>query len=1171
MGAGANLRLTRTVWITLMLGMAALAGATEGIDSVSAMRALAATIGRTKMVGVVVAPSAIASGSGFARTYGGPKSESGYLIGQAGSNYVFGGITESFGLGTLNPWLSELDGNGNLILQQVWGTAQTQSGVVMPTPDGGYAVSLVSQTAPGQTVMQLIKLNSSFASVWQKQYGSGGVSLLTSAVVLPDNSFLIEGSTLQISGTSFTFVVEVIKTDASGNIVWQQDLSSSDAIALGFQQLADGSFIGVGTIAVGLNDTDILVVKLDSGGNVTWQKRYGGPLADEAYSALAISGGYLIPGTTASFGAGKTDVWLLQLDGSGNLVKQEAIGGAGDEFALIQQVTGGYLLSGATDSSGAGGRDGWLAFLDSSLNVTSSKTYGGPGDESFVAIPDSAGGFLLEGSTTSFGGGGEDSWVIKTDASGTPIWQNAYGGPADEFGAAVRISGGGLMLSGSTASWGAGGTDMFAALLDANGQLADCGLVHPTTVTPANFPVTVTATNVTPVATTLAVANGANTSSTIALSGTTTSAVVADICGAPGALTATASVNTASGPAPLSVNFTGSAAGGTSPYGFDWSFGDGSAHSGQQNPTHVYTSPGSYSVVLKVTDATAATATDSHLDITVSGAASPVVITTTSPLPAGTVGVTYSLQFAATGGTGGYTWSVVSGSLDGLSLSTGGLFAGTPTASGDFSLTVNVTDSANSTAQGTFAWRVNSSISYTYSTWVPMAAHNGGRNQSQWRSDLGLLNTGSVTANVQISFFSTGGIVGNTTSVPAGTQSILTDVVGQLGASGQGALQILSDQPLKITSRTYNQVSSDASCYPSATQGQDYPAVVASDGLAAGQSAYLAGLAENASYRCNIGLVNVGSGAAMVLVELYDGAGTKLTDYTVPLAAGQWAQETQPFLNKARQTAMDRGYAKITVQSGSGVFGFASVMDNLTNDPTTVAMQVSAPFVVVWVPVAAHNGGRNQSQWRSDVGLLNTGVVTANTQITFFGSGGVMTKMTHVPAGTQSILTDVVAQLGATGQGALKIASDQPLTITSRTYNQVSPGAACYPSGTQGQDYPAVTFGDGLSAGQSAYLAGLTENASYRCNIGVVNVGSGAASVTVELYDATGHLLTSYQVNLSAGQWQQATQPFKNEAGQTAMAAGYAKITVNSGSGVLAYAALVDNITNDPTTINMLR
>jgi hypothetical protein len=226
-----------------------------------------------------------------------------------------------------------------------------------------------------------------------------------------------------------------------------------------------------------------------------------------------------------------------------------------------------------------------------------------------------------------------------------------------------------------------------------------------------------------------------------------------------------------------------------------------------------------------------------------------------------------------------------------------------------------------------------------YVVWVPVASHNAGKNNSQWRSDLGLLNPGTVKANAQIEFYGSGGVVSNTTYVPAATQSILTDVVGQLNGSNSGALEVLSDQPLKVTARTYNEVSSGASCYPNGTQGQDYPAVVTGDGLAVGSSAYLAGLTENASYRCNIGVVNTGTGSATVLVELFNGAGTKLANYTVSLAAGLWAQETQPFKSKAGQTAMDRGYATITVQTGSGVFAFASVIDNITNDPTTVAMQ----------------------------------------------------------------------------------------------------------------------------------------------------------------------------------------------------------------------------------------
>ena len=112
------------------------------------------------------------------------------------------------------------------------------------------------------------------------------------------------------------------------------------------------------------------------------------------------------------------------------------------------------------------------------------------------------------------------------------------------------------------------------------------------------------------------------------------------------------------------------------------------------------------------------------------------------------------------------------------------------------------------------------------------------------------------------------------------------------------------------------------------------------DGLSATQSAYLGGLVENtAAYHTNIGVVNTGDEVATVLVELFAGTGNKLTDYPVTLNPGDWKQETQSFLNKAGRSNIDRGYAKITVQSGSGVFAFASVVDNTTNDPTTVTAQ----------------------------------------------------------------------------------------------------------------------------------------------------------------------------------------------------------------------------------------
>ena len=56
-----------------------------------------------------------------------------------------------------------------------------------------------------------------------------------------------------------------------------------------------------------------------------------------------------------------------------------------------------------------------------------------------------------------------------------------------------------------------------------------------------------------------------------------------------------------SGAAPLQVNFTSIVSGGLYPYNYSWSFGDGST-STVANPSHTYTSAGTYNVTLIVTD-----------------------------------------------------------------------------------------------------------------------------------------------------------------------------------------------------------------------------------------------------------------------------------------------------------------------------------------------------------------------------------------------------------------------------------------------------------------------------------------------------------------------------------------------------------------------------------------
>jgi plastocyanin len=71
----------------------------------------------------------------------------------------------------------------------------------------------------------------------------------------------------------------------------------------------------------------------------------------------------------------------------------------------------------------------------------------------------------------------------------------------------------------------------------------------------------------------------------------------------PTPLSATASANPSVGPAPLVVAFTGTALGGTPPYVYAWSFGDGTVDPSEKDPPHAYIQAGNYSAVLTVTDA----------------------------------------------------------------------------------------------------------------------------------------------------------------------------------------------------------------------------------------------------------------------------------------------------------------------------------------------------------------------------------------------------------------------------------------------------------------------------------------------------------------------------------------------------------------------------------------
>lgn len=122
------------------------------------------------------------------------------------------------------------------------------------------------------------------------------------------------------------------------------------------------------------------------------------------------------------------------------------------------------------------------------------------------------------------------------------------------------------------------------------------------------------------------------------------------------------------------------------------------------------TAAGNYCFTAKVTDAVTNTAT-ANLEIRI---ASPLVITTASPLPNATQGTGYGPQnFGATGGIRPYGWSLLDAaglpirSIDGLTLSSNGVLAGVPAAAGVFNFRVKVTDSGSPAQSANSAMTVN--------------------------------------------------------------------------------------------------------------------------------------------------------------------------------------------------------------------------------------------------------------------------------------------------------------------------------------------------------------------------------------------------------------------------------------------------------------------------------
>jgi hypothetical protein len=280
----------------------------------------------------------------------------------------------------------------------------------------------------------------------------------------------------------------VLKLDGNGNPQWQKSYGGGAyEVANCIQQTSDGGYIVTGgTSSFRTGNWDVWVLKLDGNGNPQWQKTYGGVASEQAnFIQQTSDGGYIVAGGGWSFGPGNNGMWVLKLDGNGNIQWQKAYLKGYDARSIQQTSDGGYIVAGYTwipdDRLYYGGSyHMWVLKLDPNGNIQWQKAYGG---NNFYDYPRSIkqtsdGGYIMVGSAQSPWGSDPSKvctyclLVYKLDGNGNPQWQKAFGGSnySEPHSIVHQTSDGGYILTGS--DWSTSTFyDGWVLKLDGNGNI----------------------------------------------------------------------------------------------------------------------------------------------------------------------------------------------------------------------------------------------------------------------------------------------------------------------------------------------------------------------------------------------------------------------------------------------------------------------------------------------------------------------------------------------------------------------------------------------------------------------------------------------------------------------------------------------------------------------------
>jgi hypothetical protein len=323
-------------------------------------------------------------------------------------------------------------GNGNAAIRGVFKSGYTfqkeygdssdeKAYSIQTTKDGGYII--VGSYVPfhfdqGPSGIYVMKTNASGNILWTKIFGNGYQANSIRSTF--DGNFIIVGNTRLSAGGIDIFLMKI---DENGNQIWIQTLGGPyDDVGSSVQQTNDGGYIITGS-----TQESICLIKTDANGDITWNKIY----RDSTYNCAGISvqqtidGGYFL---TAD-GAG---AYIIKTDAHGDTIWTKELGEfCGAAFSGQQTSDGGYIITGKNNREGLSGGP-FLAKVDSTGNILwikDEKREGNRNGCGYCVKETNDGGYIITGTI-------ESEWadvynlicLIKTDVNGQILWTKEFGG-----------------------------------------------------------------------------------------------------------------------------------------------------------------------------------------------------------------------------------------------------------------------------------------------------------------------------------------------------------------------------------------------------------------------------------------------------------------------------------------------------------------------------------------------------------------------------------------------------------------------------------------------------------------------------------------------------------------------------------------------------------------------